>query len=230
MHRIAAPQALEQVEGLCEDQLAAIRDALPKEARQRSARRGRAAFAARVVLTEARAIGGAVLRADPLRLLSRMPTMLAAALSVIIVLLFSAEVWDVASTVSTLQVVLFTLLSIGTAVLVLYRGFAIEALLDRDRRLTEDVVVTAAATLLSLLAALVVMFLLFAGLMYLGIVAVFPRPLMDSWPTVGAATALADHLKLSGFLAAFGVLAGSLGGHSDGRDVVRSVLFTDEEA
>ena len=92
MHRIAAPQALEQVEGLCEDQLAAIRDALPKEARQRSARRGRAAFAARVVLTEARAIGGAVLRADPLRLLSRMPTMLAAALSVIIVQLFSAEV------------------------------------------------------------------------------------------------------------------------------------------
>jgi uncharacterized membrane protein len=148
---------------------------------------------------------------------------------VIIVLLFSAEVWDVASTVSTLQVVLFSLLSVGTAAFVLYRGFALGALLDRDRRLTEDVVVTTAATILSLLAALLVMFILFGALMYTGIVTVFPKPLMDSWPTVGAATAFADHLKLSGFLAAFGVLAGSLGGRSDGRDVVRGVLFMDEE-
>jgi hypothetical protein len=89
--------------------------------------------------------------------------------------------------------------------------------------------VTTAATLLSLLATLLVMFALLGAVMYFGIVAVFPKPLMDSWPTVGAATALTDHLKLSAFLAAFGVLAGSLGGRSDGRDVVRAVLFMDDE-
>jgi hypothetical protein len=39
-----------------------------------------------------------------------------------------------------------------------------------------------------------------------------------------------DHAKLSIFVAALGVLAGSLGGRADSRDLVRSVLFVDEEA
>ena len=36
--------------------------------------------------------------------------------------------------------------------------------------------------------------------------------LMESWPGAGEATTGLDHLKLSLFLAAMGVLAGSLGG------------------
>jgi hypothetical protein len=229
MHRVTRPEALERRRTFSQSQIAAIRRSLPIEGRHRSAEKGRLVFASRTVLKRSGSILNAVLRASPVRLLSRMPTMLAAALSVIIVLLFSAEVWDVASTVSTLQVASFAVLSISTATFVLYRGFALGALLDRDRRLTEDVVVTTAATLLSLLATLLVMFALLGAVMYFGIVAVFPKPLMDSWPTVGAATALTDHLKLSAFLAAFGVLAGSLGGRSDGRDVVRAVLFMDDE-
>ena len=38
-----------------------------------------------------------------------------------------------------------------------------------------------------------------------------------------------DHIKLSLFVAAFGTLAGSLGGRADSRDLVRGVLFIDEE-
>ena len=44
------------------------------------------------------------------------------------------------------------------------------------------------------------------------------------------ATSTMDHLKLSAFLAAMGVLAGSLGGRSDSRDLVRNVLFLTEES
>ena len=47
---------------------------------------------------------------------------------------------------------------------------------------------------------------------------------------VKSATRTLDHLKLSLFLASMGVLAGSLGGRSDSRDLVRSVLFLTEES
>jgi hypothetical protein len=229
MHRVAGPETLGRRGGFSDAQITAVRTSLPREGRQRSADRGRMGFACRTVISRASPIARAVVRVNPLRLLTRMPTMLAAALSIIIVLLFSSEVWDIASTVSTYQIASFSVLSIGTAMFVLYRGFALRVLLDRDRRLTEDVVIATAATLLSLLGALLLMFALYGVLIYFGIVAIFPRPLMDSWPTVGAATALADHLKLSAFLAAFGVLAGSLGGRSDGRDIVRAVLFMDHD-
>jgi hypothetical protein len=65
--------------------------------------------------------------------------------------------------------------------------------------------------------------------MYLATLTVFPQQLMQSWPGAGEATTLVDHLKLSLFLAAMGVLAGSLGGRSDSRDLVRGVLFILED-
>ncbi|WP_299845425.1 hypothetical protein [uncultured Jannaschia sp.] len=86
-----------------------------------------------------------------------------------------------------------------------------------------------AATILCLILTLLVMFVLFGGLMYLVIITVFPERLMESWPGTGEATTAVDHLKLSLFLAAMGVLAGSLGGRTDSRDLVRGVLFITEE-
>ena len=65
--------------------------------------------------------------------------------------------------------------------------------------------------------------------MYLITLSVFPERLMKSWPGSGEATTGLDHLKLSLFLAAMGVLAGSLGGRSDSRDLVRHVLFITED-
>lgn len=158
-----------------------------------------------------------------------MPTMIAAALSVIVVLLFGAETWDVATAVSVPQIVAFSAMCLSGAAFVLYRAFAFDTLLSRDRRLTESAVVTTAATVLSLLLTLLVMFAFFGGLMYVVVITVFPAALMESWPGVGAATTALDHFKLSLFLAAMGVLAGSLGGRSDSRDLVRGVLFITEE-
>ena len=155
--------------------------------------------------------------------------MLAAALSVIVVLLFSAETWDVAYAVTVPQIVLFSAVCLGGAAFVLHRAFAFDTLVSRDRRITESSVVTAAATFASLLLTLVVMFAFFGGLMYLAIVTVFPERLMETWPGEGAATTTLEHLKLSLFLAAMGVLAGSLGGRSDSRDLVRGVLFISED-
>lgn len=231
---------LEGVEDL--DSMTRITDAqrerlqtmLPRESHDRVAGghrwTTRAAFTARMLVADVGSILRAVARANPLRLATRMPTMIAAGLSVIIVLLFSAETWDVASAVTAGQVVLFAGVSLAAAAFVLYRAFALDALLGRDRRLAESTVVTSAATVLSLGLTLGILFIAFAALMYISVVTVFPERLMATWPTVDPATRVLDHAKLSVFLAAMGVLAGSLGGRSDSRDLVRGVLFLSEES
>ena len=230
-------ESVEDLDGMTEvtdAQHARLRAMLPREAHDRVAGgrgwRTRAAFTTRMLVADAGSILRAVVRANPLRLATRMPTMIAAGLSVIIVLLFGAETWDVASAVTVSQVVLFTVVSLAAAAFVLYRAFALDALLGRDRRLAESTVVTSAATLLSLGLTLLILFVAFAALMYVGVVTVFPERLMETWPTVDPATRTLDHVKLSAFLAAMGVLAGSLGGRSDSRDLVRNVLFLTEES
>ena len=206
-----------------------VRLALPREARERSSRGNRWGFVLRTLLTDWRSIAHAVTRANPLRLATRLPTLITAALSVIIVVFFSPEMWDVASTVELYQLVLFAGVSVAVGTFALYRAFAFGTPLRRDRRLTESSVVTGAAVLLSLTLTMLFIFAAFAALVYLGIATIFPRQLMETWPTVDPAVRTLDHIKLSLFVAAFGTLAGSLGGRADSRNLVRDVLFIDEE-
>ena len=206
-----------------------VRRALPREAHERSSRGNRWGFVLRTLLSDWRSIAYAVGRANPLRLATRLPTLITAALSVIIVVFFSPEMWDVASTVELYQLVLFAGVSVAVGTFALYRAFAFGAPLRRGRRLAESSVVTGAVVLLSLVLTMLFVFAAFAALVYLGIVTIFPRQLMATWPTVDPAVRTLDHLKLSLFVAAFGTLAGSLGGRADSRDLVRGVLFIDEE-
>lgn len=229
MFAIEGVQDLDRMTRFDADELQQIARNLPREARERSTRDDKVRFTLRMLFEDAGAIARAVVRANPFRLLTMMPTMLAAALSVIVVLVFSAETWDVASAVSMPQILSFSLMCLASAAFVLYRAFAFDTLLSRDRRITESGIVTMAATLLCLVFTLLLMFLFFGSLMYLVIISVFPERLMESWPGTGDATTTIDHLKLSLFLAAMGVLAGSLGGRSDSRDLVRGVLFFTEE-
>ncbi len=76
---------------------------------------------------------------------------------------------------------------------------------------------------------MLLLFALFVGLTYLATISIFPRKLMETWPTVDPAVRPLDHLNLSLFVAALGILAGSLGGRADSKDLVRGVLFVDEE-
>ena len=229
MYDFAGVDDLPAMRTLTDAQRDRLRRALPREAHERTARDRHAAFVLHTLWRNRRGIAGAVLRANPVRLLARLPTMVTAALSVLIVLFFSPEIWDVASTVETYQLAAFSAVAVGVATAVLYRAFAFGGVLGRGRVLAESTVVTSAATALCLLATILLLFGLFAGLIWLGTATVFPRKLMATWPTVDPAVRTADHLKLSLFVAALGTLAGSLGGRADSRALVRGVLFVDEE-
>ena len=229
MHNFGGVEDLGAMGTLTSAQHNQVRHALPREAHERTSRASRWRFILRTLLNDAPSIARAVARANPFRLVTRLPTMITAALSVIIVVFFSPEMWDVASTVELYQLVLFAAASVAVATFVLYRAFAFGAVLGRGRLLAESTVVTTAATVLSLVLTMVLLFAGFAALAYLGIATIFPRKLMETWPTVDPAVRVLDHIKLSLFVAALGMLAGSLGGRADSRDLVRGVLFVDEE-
>ena len=231
MAKIEGVESLDRMTEFTPEQLAAIRDTLPKEAFDQSTKTNRKMFAVKTIMRRAGAIFRAVARANPVTLIGRLPTMLAASFSVIALLLFGAEIWDYAANASNAQVIFLTLGSFAIGTFVLYRAFAFAPISARDGRVMESTVVTSAATVLTLFLTLVVMFLVFAGLMLFFAQTIFPEALMSTWTTVEGETArqLSDHLRLSGFLAGLGVLTGSLGGSADSRNVIRRVLFINDE-
>ncbi len=207
-----------------------MRKALPREAHERTSWRSQWRFVLATLVRDWESIAIAIIRANPFRLLARLPTMITAALSTIIFLFFTPDMWDVASTVELYQLILFSIIAIAAATAALYQAFAFGDLLSRRRMLAESTVVTSAATILSLLFTMSLLFAIFMGFIYLGTVTIFPRKLMETWPTVDPAVRTIDHIKLSIFVAALGVLAGSLGGRADSNGLIRGVLFVDEEA
>jgi predicted Zn-dependent protease len=231
MYRFARVEELDAMETLTPEQFAAVERALPREAHERTSRGGSPlGFAARSLARNARGIASAVAQANPLRLAAELPTMITAALSVILLLFFSPEPWDVASTVDLYQLALFGGAAVVGATLVLYRAFALGARVDRTHVLSESTVVTAAATGIVLLLTMTVLFALFGLGTFAAILTVFPEKLMATWPTVDPAVRRLDHVKLSVFVAGLGLLAGSLGGRADSRALVRRVLFVGDDA
>lgn len=229
MYHFAGVEDLSGMSSLTDGQRERMRQALPREAHERTSREGRWRFVLQTLFRARRSIARAVMRANPFRLVTRLPTMITAALSVMIISFFSAEIWDVGSTVELYQLALFSAVAVLTASAVLYRTFSFGGVLGRGRVLAESTIVTGAATGLSLILTMLLLFAVFMGLIYLGSITIFPRKLMETWPTVDPAVRTLDHVKVSLFVAALGVLAGSLGGRADSKDLVRGVLFVDEE-
>lgn len=233
MTRLATVRDLDAITGFSEAQRARMKRTLPREAHDRESDGSGFGARLRFVLSVLARDAGEIMRgagqAGPLRLIGKLPTMIAAAVSVIIVLLFSPEIWDVASTVSVVQVALFAGGALTVALLVLYRAFALNVRVSRKRQLTETTVVTVATTILTLAATLLALFAAFTCVMHLAIISIFPAELMTTWPTVDPAVRTLDHVKLSLFLASMGIIAGSLGGRTDRRDLVRGVLFSGDE-
>ncbi len=220
---------LEQMREINNQQVDQIKKALPTEARDLTAKTPAPMFIIKRILANGSSIWRTVRRANPFRLALQLTTMITAAISLMIVIFFSTEMWDIGSTVELYQFVLFAIISISIATLVLYRSYSLRDITTRTRQVSESLVVTNAATLLTLLLTMLVLYMLFWLLVYLGILTFFPENLMQTWPTVDPAVRTLDHIKLSTFIAAMGILVGSLGGRAENRDVIRHILFIDAE-
>ncbi|NDJ33559.1 MAG: hypothetical protein GYB64_02755 [Chloroflexi bacterium] len=227
MYRFEELADLEAMRQLTDHQVQQMAQALPAEARDRTAKKPARAFAVRSIFTNLRSIWRTVTRANPLRLATELPTFIAAAISLMVVIFFSTEIWDIGSTVELYQFIIFALLSIAIATFVVYRAHPLRTVATHTRRTSESLVVTNTAALLSLFLTLLVLFAAFWVLVYFGILTLFPRRLMETWPTVDPAVRTLDHIKISTFIAAMGTLVGSLGGRAENENLMRRILFVD---
>lgn len=231
--RIPVVDDLDNMQHFTEAQYQQMIENLPREANDRyskdSSNSGKITFITRHTLSNLPRIFRGATRANPLRIATKMPTMIATALSVIIVLIFGAETWDFAASVSFGQLAVFVIASFLAANFVLYRAFSFRLISTRQGQTSESSVVTAAATYLALVLTLICLFLIFGVLMYGVVVFVFPDALMSTWTSDKDGASFAAHMRLVAFLASVGVLSGSLGGSVDSRSVVRNVLFATDE-
>jgi hypothetical protein len=154
-------QDLEQIRELTDQQIQQMQHALPVEARDKTARRPARRLVLRWLLTNSGSIWRTVVRANPFKLALAMTTMITAAFSLMIVIFFSAEIWDVGSTVELYQFGLFSLAALVIATLVMYRAYPLRTVMTRTRRVSESLVVTNSATLLSLFLTMLVLYAAF---------------------------------------------------------------------
>ncbi len=227
--RIGVPDDLDAMDHFTEGQFDRMAAHLPREANDRFSEGNDLSFVFRQMAANVPRILRGALRANPLRIATKLPTMIATALSVIVLLIFGGETWDFAASVSSGQLAVFVGASYLAASYVLYRAFSFRLVATRQGHTSESAVVTAAATYLALLLTLVCLFVFFGLVMYGLVIFVFPDPLMRTWTSVQDGSTTGAHLRLVIFLAAVGILSGSLGGSADSRSVVRNVLFAGDE-
>jgi predicted Zn-dependent protease len=219
---------LDDMHVLTDDQLEKMEEMIPLEAHEEIAERRRLPFALRHTVANVPVILQSIVNTNPLLLTMQLPTVLTAAFSVIIVLFFTAEIWDVASALQFGPLIVFSIIALICSTAVYYSTFKIGPSQGR-KGLSESTVVMVSATVVTLLAVNLVLYALFLVVSLIAAVTIFPVELKTTWPTVSAASGFLPQLKLGMFLATMGVLTGSLGGKADSRTVIQQVLFLDEE-
>ena len=193
----------------------------------RGSPRGRWSFTARVVARSGDEIWEAVLRNRPWTLVWHLSKFTGAALSTLLILMLTAEVWDVGVRLP-LEGVIIAL----SLVLALTTYFVVtrQRLLTRRMRgrLTEQVVVTDLAIVLTILGAMVSMALVLI-MLALGIIWLMPEELAARWTDI-AVLYWHDNLALAGAVTIVGLVIGALGASIEEQTTFRHVAFIDEEA
>lgn len=229
MYQFQDVRDLERMTAFTSDQVDRMLRVLPDEAHEALAGEHRWRFVARQTFANRRSIARTVRRANPLSLIPRLPALIAAALSVDVFIFFTAEMWDASSSMGIPELLVFSLLSLAIGTAMLYRSFNLGTGPGRNRLLAESVVVTRAATIVTLLLTLLVLYTAFFFGAWAFIVGIFPRDLMATLPTAIPAVHTIDHVRLSMIVASMSILTGSLGGATESKDVIRRILFLDEE-
>lgn len=168
------------------------------------------------------------LRARAFLLPLQMPTMATAALIPTLVLVFTAEIWDVAFHMADRTAYAFA------AVVVLAGSFYLAVVQDlffprKEREtLTEHAAVVNTVLWVSMLQALVGLFAVIALFVWALESYVFPEALMQKWTGLETLATRADRIRLAVFISTLGTMTAAMGGALDRKVVVRNLaLFSD---
>jgi predicted Zn-dependent protease len=158
----------------------------------------------------------------------QMPSMATAALIPTIVLVFTAEIWDVAFHMRSATAYGFAIavVLLGS----LYLAVVQDLFFPRKERetLTEHAAVVNTVLWISMLQALVGLFIVIGLFVWALETYVFPEALMAKWTGIEGVSTQADRLRLAIFISTLGTMTAAMGAALDRKVVVRNLaLFSD---
>lgn len=158
-----------------------------------------------------------------------LPKLATAAVTPTLILVFSAETWDVGLHLGDVVATAFALVSVLAAAVHLL--FVQNLFFPREpgRTVTEHVALVNVSVFLVLLSGMVGLFLLVGTVVLFIELVVFPPDLMTDWPSLEDPTVtIVDLFRTAAFISTLGVLSGALAGGIENRALVRHLaLFKD---
>jgi hypothetical protein len=159
-----------------------------------------------------------------------LPKLSTAAVTPTLVIVFSAESWDVGFHLGNVTAGLFAVVSVVVAALYLLFAQKLTFPWRRPRLLTEHTALVNVTVFLVLLFAMVGLFVLVWSTMLIIEIVVFPPNLMSNWPSLEEpAVGLVDLVRTGAFISTIGVLSGALAGGLESRTILSHLtLFLDK--
>ncbi len=233
MWQVRTAQDLDRIEGYNEPELAHLRRELCDVADVRleeepGPRLGPLLFHLTVAWRNRDDILAAVRQIAPWTFPLRFSRLTIAAVSTLLVLVITAESWDLGMSQDTRAVTVFACLSVlGSTVFVLQRH---RLLVRRTSRLTEQTVITRLSMALAVLVGMAGTWLLLFAIVFGASQVLFGEDLVRGWAaSLDGPPQLEHYLVFSGFVATFGILIGALGASFEPGGYFRHVAYIDEE-
>ena len=231
MNRPNIPEDLDAVQGYSDAELINLGDLLQEVAdlrveETRESPRSFWRFMLRVIVRSGDEIWWTIMRNRPWILVWHLSKFTAAAISSLLILLFTAEVWDVGVRLPLLEVLIVLFMTMLGAT-----GFVVvrQRLLTRRtrQRLTEQVIVTDLATIMTVFGAMLALAMLLIAVASI-IIWIVPDVLAERW-TDYAVLSVMHNLSLAGTVSIIGIIIGALGASIEDQTTFRHVAFIDEE-
>jgi hypothetical protein len=201
---------------------------IPEEDASRGRLR-RLAFYAVSLVRNPRIVTATLLQSRAPLLPFSLPRLSTAAVTPTLILVFSAETWDVGLNLTNRTTALFAIGGIIAAAVHLLYVQRLSFPRERSQVITEHMALVNVTIFFILVVAMMGLFVLVGSIMLLIELAVFPPNLMTNWPSLEDPTVgLIDLIRVGGFISTLGVLSGALAGGIENRMALRHLaLFRD---
>lgn len=233
MYEPKSARDFDGMERLSADDVRDLRSTLDEVAdlrlEERDSARSKATFYVRAVLNDPSEVVGAVMEMKPWRLPFRLSKLTTPAASTMVVLLITAEAWDLGMSQHPATVAGMSLAALLiTSQYILRRQRLLEAF--RLLGMGEIRVISHLSTVLAVFIGMLTTYALLFGLTLAASLTLFSEQLVHNWAaSLRGEIRLVHHLVLSGFVATLGLVIGALGASFEEQTYFRHVALVDEE-
>ena len=191
---------------------------------------GRLALHIRSAVRNPGQIVDALRNSQPFRFPLSLPKLATTAITPTLVIIFSAESWDVALHLSNATATLFAVVSIVAAAVHLMFVQNLSFPRRQQQAITEHMALMNVIVFATLVAAMVGLFVLVASVMLVIEFAIFPPQLMADWPSLEDPTvSVVDRIRTAAFISTLGMLSGALAGGLEDRAILRHLALFHRE-